>query len=432
MTRRIRARRSAVVLLTAGALITATAFAGGGQAAGPRELLVGSGGNSVRCYGGANGAFLANFVTPGSGGLAAVQNITLGPDGNLYASDFNTGKVLRYSGATGAFLGVFASNAQLSNPDQVLFGPDGNLYVSDRFTGRILKFDGTTGAFIGVFASDFRLGGFVGFTFGPDGNVYAGEFNGDDVLQFNGTTGALMGVFAVAPPELVSDAGIIFGPDGNLYVAGLNSDNVLRFNGTTGAFIDDFVPAGSGGLNAADYMVFGPDGNLYVDSQASNQVKRYNGATGAFIDTFVSDPGLVGPKGILFRPAGAPACGAPPVNHRPDCSLVAAHPSILAPADQRFVRVAVSGASDPDVGDAVAMVVDRVDQNEPVGHTSPDSILTSPRSDHVLLRAEASHGGRGRIYYVHVTASDTHNATCDALTPVVVPHTKGHQGGDDD
>ena len=49
---------------------------------------------------------------------------------------------------------------------------------------------------------------------------------------------------------------VVFGPDGNLYVSGSNSDNVVRYNGTTGAFIDEFIPAGSGGLNGHHYILF--------------------------------------------------------------------------------------------------------------------------------------------------------------------------------
>jgi streptogramin lyase len=301
--------------------------------------------SSVRCYDGASGAFIASFVPPGSGGLDNLQNFTLGPDGDLYASDWNAGNVKRYDGATGAFKGVFASGGGLSRPDQVLFGPDANLYVSDRFAARILRFNGTSGAFMDVFVEDFRLGGFVGFTFGPDGNVYAGEFNGDEVLRFDGSTGAFMDVFAVPPPEIVSDSGIGFGPDGNLYVAGLNSDNVARFNGTTGALIDIFVPGGSGGLRGADYFTFGPDGNFYIDSQVTHQVKRYNGATGAFIDNFVSDSGLAAVKGIAFRPAGARSCG----------SLANRPPTVTASdaAGKEGAAIPISGAAtDPD-GDSL-------------------------------------------------------------------------------
>jgi hypothetical protein len=48
-----------------------------------------------------------------------------------------------------------------------------------------------------------------------------------------------------------------FGPDGNLYVPG-ESSGVQRYNGATGAFIDNFVPAGTGGLQRAVGVIFIP------------------------------------------------------------------------------------------------------------------------------------------------------------------------------
>jgi hypothetical protein len=70
-----------------------------------------------------------------------------GPDGNLYVSGFGSDNVLRYSGTTGALLGVFASGGGLDSPLGLVFGPDGNLYVSSAVTDNVLRYDGTTGAF---------------------------------------------------------------------------------------------------------------------------------------------------------------------------------------------------------------------------------------------------------------------------------------------
>ena len=141
------------------------------------------------------------------GEFAGPRGLAFGPDNNLYAVSYNDAKVLRYSGATGAFIDTFVPSGSggLSTPSSLTFGPDGNLYVP------------------------------------------GGSLPNTHVFRYNGNTGAFMGKFAsvgeLAPIDLV------FGPDGNLYVTVQGeTSGVLRFNGTTGAFINNFVPNRSGGL----------------------------------------------------------------------------------------------------------------------------------------------------------------------------------------
>ncbi len=148
-----------------------------------------------------------------------------------------------------------------------VFGPDGNLYAGEfnsedgRFDGRysILRFDGTTGVFIGTFASvtGGALISATGLVFGPDGNLYVSGINSDDVVRFDGTTGALIDIFVPAGSGgLDAPDALTFGPDGNLYVASLGTNSVLRYDRTTGAFIDTFIHPGSGGLSVPKGLLF--------------------------------------------------------------------------------------------------------------------------------------------------------------------------------
>jgi hypothetical protein len=95
-----------------------------------------------------------------------------GINGPFYTGDFPPGAVLRYQGPTGAnpgaFLGTFVAGGSggLGNPAGLIFGPGGDLYVSSAVvTGRsanvqvvsgtseVLRYDGATGAFLGVFVT---------------------------------------------------------------------------------------------------------------------------------------------------------------------------------------------------------------------------------------------------------------------------------------
>jgi sugar lactone lactonase YvrE len=168
--------------------------------------------------------------------------------------------VLRFRGTNGAFAGVFAPHTvnDLRGPGDVKFGPDDNLYVGSGLIaywpplppGSILRYNGATGAFIDAFVPNGSggLGLPIAFVFGPDGNLYVcnskqeGEDPADrvgEVLRFNGATGAFIDVFIPAEGEFW--VGIAFGPDGNLYVSSPITHRIVRFDGTSGAFIDVFI-----------------------------------------------------------------------------------------------------------------------------------------------------------------------------------------------
>jgi glucose/arabinose dehydrogenase len=229
----------AAVAATLGLLVLAAC----GGSAPPVTLLVGNTrGNNVVSLNSATGAYLGDFIAAGSGGLTDPDDLTLGPDGNLYVSSGTptTGQILRYHGQTGAFIDVFAQGHGMKRPYGNAFGPDGHLYVASFRSDQILKFDGTTGAFLAVFASGNGtqvglLNGPNDLSFGSDGHLYVttqgsvADGNGgirylyeSQILRYNLQTG-LGTVFAPAPSPTpggngyVSFLGLAWGPDGLLY-----------------------------------------------------------------------------------------------------------------------------------------------------------------------------------------------------------------------
>ena len=124
--------------------------------------------------------------------------------------------------------------------------------------------------------------------------------NDDSVLRYDGTTGELIDEFVPAGSGGLNEpgAGITFGADGNLYVTSSDTNEVLRYDGTTGEFIDVFASGQE--LDIPDDITFGSDGNLYVSSFRGDEVLRYNGTTGVLIDVFASGEELDGAQGITF------------------------------------------------------------------------------------------------------------------------------------
>jgi streptogramin lyase len=262
------------------------------------------------------------FVTAGSGGLSGPEDITIGPDGNLYVVTLSS-TVLRYNSGTGQFISTFVSQGSgglsVSDPAGLAFGPDGNLYVASRGTNQVLSYNGTTGAFISAFVSA-GLGGLsgpTGITFGADGNLYVGSFNNNEIMRYNGPLAADPGTADPASGQsgatfVASSSGgvfqpyhAIFSPDGNLYVTGEQTDGVLRYNGTTGAFINTFVPDTLGKVLGRS-MAFDQEGRLYV-ADFSGDVHRYdsqgNSLGDLLVDT-VNQVTLNKPKGMAFDGQG--------------------------------------------------------------------------------------------------------------------------------
>ncbi|MFO0903247.1 MAG: proprotein convertase P-domain-containing protein [Pirellulales bacterium] len=75
------------------------------------------------------GQVLSELAPRRLGGLNYAQ-IEFGPDGDLYAANFNENEVLHFDGISGAFLGVLAAGIGDSYIRSIEFGPDGSLYAS--------------------------------------------------------------------------------------------------------------------------------------------------------------------------------------------------------------------------------------------------------------------------------------------------------------
>ena len=273
--------------------------------------------------------------------LASPRGMTFGPDGNFYVASSDTGEVLRYNGTTGAFMDVFvtAHSGSLLNAEAVVFGNDGYLYVADfgtsptgQYDGQVLRYDASSGAFVGVFASmaDVR-GSPYGMLFGPNGNLFvavigrntaAGDVPG--VLQFDGT-GQFINVFTQGG-DLSFPRGVVFGPDGNMYVVdATNNSRVAKFDGTTGQYLGDFVPDDKG-LMGSRMGAFGPDGLMYICSfsGASFDYDYVQQWDGQFLNLFIdgnNDNTIAGPPWLIFGPnaggAVVPRQPAPIANGSP-------------------------------------------------------------------------------------------------------------------
>jgi len=167
-------------------------------------------------------------TTPASD-LDWAVDVVIGPDGNIYATGYESDNIVRFDGATGAFIDEFVTMTQ---PVSLAFGPDGNLYVASDL-GHIKRFDGSTGAEIDDFLTLVYTS--EEMTFGPDGNLYVGAYTANKIYRYDGVTGAALdGGSAFIDPtttgttddDIATVEQFVFGPDGNIYVASMTNGKI--------------------------------------------------------------------------------------------------------------------------------------------------------------------------------------------------------------
>jgi sugar lactone lactonase YvrE len=321
-----------------------------GVSAANAALLVGNTeGNNVVIFDERTGRFGGEFIAAGTGGLTSPDDLTYGPDGNLYVSSGgnNFGAILKFDGKTGDFLGRFDQGGSLFRPYGNAFGPDGNLYVSSFRSDEILRFDGVTGQFLDVFAfgtgTANGLNGPNDLLFDSDGNLYVttqgsvadgtGEISfpvgsQSQVLRYNIFADKPEPIVFVPQPDpspdsfgFVSFLGLEFGADGDLFVSDFAND-IRRYDVLTGRLVDTLSTNYTGTTPSNNFMgnlTFDPNGTLYTvgfDFTNGNQgaILRFDGETGKPLPAvgqpssiFVpTNRNLKRPIGITYSPVVVP------------------------------------------------------------------------------------------------------------------------------
>ena len=328
------------------------------QSKNSRFLVGNTRGNNVLMFDAYTGSPLGTFIEKGR--LDNPDTLLFGPDGNgdgksdLYiASGTKKGSssILRFDGQTGSFIDVFVGDNANTNLDEsgglirpygLAYGPDGNFYVSSFLTDQILRYNGATGAFIDVFAQG---NGKKDGLNGPNGllfinnslyvttqgsvatvNPQTGEVRADfsaglssQVLRYDSlAAGTTPTVFAIPKPSpdsfnFVSLLGLAVGEDSDLYVSDF-ANGIQRYDLETGNLVNtlstNYTTNKPPSNNFIGGLAFAPNGNLltvgFNVSTTQGAVLSYESEGNSPVSPFQvlvpTNPVLERPVGITFFP----------------------------------------------------------------------------------------------------------------------------------
>lgn len=186
--------------------------------------------------------------------------MTLGPDGNVWFTEFYEGRIGRVT-PQGVF-SDFSLGAGVHRPSGLAFGPDGNIWVVES-AGLTIERVSPSGALLDTFSLSTMLPFHI--TAGPDGAMWfvdAQNQIGRIDMSGNIKTWQLpclipnVGDFC-GPGYFEGDTDIVAGPDGNLWFPTNNFNTVARLS-TSGYLVEWPVPNGATGRAAPYSMtVFG-------------------------------------------------------------------------------------------------------------------------------------------------------------------------------
>jgi len=267
-------------------------------------------------------------------GASGAADMTKGPDGNLWFTEFNAAKVARVTtGGTVAEFGVTGGPSAITDgPDGKVWsleapsnliaritpagaheefpvelsypqgdvegitrGPDGNVWYTDSVNSKVGRITpgGTT--------TEFPVpGGPFGITAGPDGALW---FTERFAFDRNGGSNSRIGRMTTDGRLTEFPIGwvggdITTGPDGNLWFTEPFANKIGRM--TPGGVVTEYpVPTTA---SRPEAITAGPDGNVWFTEQFGNRIGRITPA-GAITEIHVPTPDS-GPTGIATGPDG--------------------------------------------------------------------------------------------------------------------------------
>jgi streptogramin lyase len=161
---------------------------------------------------------------PGGGFGTGPESITAGPDGNLWFTEFWTGRIARMT--PDGLLTEFSPPGGNGHPRGIVAGPDGNLWFTETdrnrvAIGRITLAGAVTEFPLTAGPADLQP---YDIAAGPDGNLWFTEQRGIGRITTSGQ------VTQLPLPEGTQPSEIVAGPDGNLWFTDYGHQAIARLS----------------------------------------------------------------------------------------------------------------------------------------------------------------------------------------------------------
>ncbi len=216
------------------------------------------------------------------GPLHATNGLYFGPDGRLYVGSASSAAVAALDPETGEVLERWGPEEGVRGPDDLTFGPDGSVFWTDFGFGEVRRRtpDGTTT----LIASPGL--GVNPITFSDDGRLFVSQCAlGDQLFEIDPD--------GIEEPRVISDQlgpgcglnGMDWGPDDRLYGPRMSTSEVVRVDVDRGT-----VETVASGFESPVALKFDSQNRLHVLDTGAGEVVRVDVATG--------DTDVVGRVGI--------------------------------------------------------------------------------------------------------------------------------------
>ncbi|MFZ5808834.1 MAG: virginiamycin B lyase family protein [Chloroflexota bacterium] len=202
---------------------------------------------------------ITEYTIPTAG--STPSDITLGPEGNLWFTEYVGNKIGRLTPA--GVITEYPLPQAGSMPIAISAGPDGNLWFCEEGGNRIGKMN-TSGTLLAEYNVPTANSGLNDIVAGPDGALWFTEYEGKKIGRI--TTYGTISEYTVGAKVF----GIALGPDGNLWFTETIADRVGRI--TPGGVITEFDLPGD--ANGPQGIIAGPFNSLWVAANFSNKVLR--------------------------------------------------------------------------------------------------------------------------------------------------------------
>jgi virginiamycin B lyase len=236
---------------------------------------------------------------------SAPTGIAVGPDGNMYISEFSSTNGNRL--ARVAPDGTVTELPQFASPSvgvqNLVTGPDGKMYLTEASADSIGIFDPANPGTIVEHTTPTTGSNPHEITVGPDGNIWFTEADDNRIVEFSTADPATMHAFPSGGLGAVEPYGITSGPDGAIWFAERTGNAIGRLDPAAPNTVETFS-TGISNLSRPRMIAAGPDGRLWFTQQGANAIGAIDPVSHV-IQEFPITGTHVNPIGIARGPDGA-------------------------------------------------------------------------------------------------------------------------------